>query len=94
MKVEIYQEVKTATQSGKNRSKRWVVKPPTNFDSKYQDSLMGWSGSNDTSSQLKFFFDSQEKAVAFARSKGFDYVIKNSLAKKVVPKSYSENFTR
>lgn len=94
MKVEIFQEVKSATQSGKGRSKKWVVMPIIDLSSKVCNPLMGWIGSNNPSAQLRFIFDSQEKATSFAKSKGYEYVIKDSIVKKIIPKSYSENFTR
>ena len=45
---------KTATQSGMNKSKKWVlefIKEKNNYDH-----LMNWESSDDTQSQEKLFF--------------------------------------
>ena len=52
-KAKIYIPSKTATQSGLNKSKKWVlefIKENNNYDH-----LMNWESSADTQSQVKLF---------------------------------------
>jgi hypothetical protein len=53
---------------------------------------MGWTGSTDTTSQLRLNFDSREAAVAFAERHGLKYRIKEPKSRRIRPKSYAENF--
>ena len=90
-KVRIYQPRKTATQSGRAKTRYWLVEfeqqnPPKN------DSLMGWIGQGDTNKQVKMRFSTREAAIDFCKKRGFDYQVTDPKKRKVRPKSYSENF--
>lgn len=89
--VTIYRPSKTATQSGLRNSQRWVLEFDTGA-SKFVEPLMGWTGSDDTTSQLRLRFDSREEAVAFAERHGLSYRIQEPKVRRVRPKSYAENF--
>ena len=53
-----------------------------------------WAGqaAGDTLNQVKLKFPSQEEAVAFAESKGWDYVVMKPHARKPRPRNYGDNF--
>lgn len=90
--VVIYQPSRHVMQSGKAKTKKWIIE----FKSKLRkdnDPLMGWVGRSKTTSQIKLFFDSCEEAVEFAQSKGYIYEIKHPKRRKLISKSYSDNFS-
>ena len=89
--VRIYQPAKNAMQSGRANSRKWVLE----FEpaaAKEIDPLMGWTGSADTRSQVRMAFDSKEDALAFAGKKGYSVRLHEPRARRVRPKSYSDNF--
>jgi hypothetical protein len=89
--VRIFQPSKTAMQSGRRKSRKWVM----HFESdapKVTDPLMGWIGSADTRSQLRLQFDTREQAIAFAERNGLSYVVQEPRLERLRPKSYAENF--
>ena len=93
MEVRIYRPAKTATQSGRAKTARWVLEHAPRGH-RAVDSLMGWTGSDDTTQQVRLSFASKEQAVAYARRKGFAYVVDEPQARSVRPKSYADNFIR
>ena len=89
--VKIYRPAKTATQSGRARSNRWVLEFPTAL-AQCRDSLMGWAGQGDTRRQVRLEFDSEEEAVAFARRNGLTYAVEPARERRIRAKSYADNF--
>jgi hypothetical protein len=90
--ARIYQPAKSAMQSGRGKTKQWVLK----FEPgphRFTDPLMGWVGSSDTRSQLLLSFDSREEAVAYAERKGLDYRVQEPHVRRIKPKNYAEKFT-
>ena len=91
MKARIYQPAKTAVQSGRARTRHWVVEMEPQAR-KEADPLIGWIGSGDTSQQVQLRFATREEAIAYARRKGLAYELCEPQARVVTPKSYSDNF--
>jgi hypothetical protein len=89
--VHIYQPSKTAMQSGRARTRKWLLEFERGAP-KVVDPLMGWVGSADTLRQVQLSFASREAALAFAERNGFTAVVHEPQAKRVWPKSYAENF--
>ena len=89
--VKIYRPAKTATQSGRARSNRWVLEFSTALAQR-RDSLMGWAGQGDTRRQVRLEFDSEEEAVAFARRNGLTYAVEPARERRIRAKSYADNF--
>ncbi len=90
-RARIYQQPKTAMQSGRAGTQEWVLE----FEPagpRRADPLMGWIGSADTRAQVRLRFDQREEAVAYAEREGLAYEIELPRARKFVPKSYSDNF--
>ena len=79
-------------QSGKGKQKKWLLE----FDTRDPEtnSLMGWESSDDTLKEVKLKFSSKEKAINYADANNIDYTIIEPKPKKVVIKSYDENFTK
>ncbi len=88
--ARIYQPAKTAMQSGRQKTRNWVLEFEPS--AKTIDPLMGWTGSADTQGQIGMKFETKEAAVAFAEKKGFDYVVAEPHMRRVKPKSYAAKF--
>ena len=91
MKAKIYKPSKTAMQSGRSKFNKWVLKFS---DSKNQirDTMMGWNGRSNTSSQIQLNFKSKEDAIHYAKSNNIDYEVLETSVRKVISKSYADNF--
>lgn len=91
MTARIYNPAKTAMQSGKGKTRNWVLEyiadSPRN-----RDPLMGWTGSEDTRQQVRLSFQSKEEAIAYARKNGIAYRVDEPNAPARKRKSYAENF--
>lgn len=94
MKVQIIKPAKSAMQSGKKSTKKWLVKPNYDQTNREIDKLMGWISADNTISQLDFKFNSKEEAIEFCKSKNFEYEIFEPKNINFKLKSYSENFTK
>ena len=53
---------------------------------------MGWTGSGNTQTQVKLWFDTKEEAVAYAERMGLAYVLQEPQTRQHIRKSYSDNF--
>ena len=62
LRAKIYRPVKTAMQSGKARTKFWVLEFTKSNSNK--DFVMGWTSSSNTGEQVKLKFETQEQAIA------------------------------
>ena len=93
MKLKIYQPTKSAMQSGKKNTKKWLVAPIEEKNTRFLDNLMEWVSSNDTKTQLRFEFTTKEEAIEYAKSQGFEYEIHQPNISNLKKKSYAENFT-
>ena len=74
MQVRIYQPAKTAMQSGRALTRKWVLEylPAT---PRQPDPLMGWSRAGDTLNEVWLRFDTMQEAVAFAGKERLDYTV-------------------
>ena len=59
MRARIYKPAKNAMQSGKARTKQWVLEYEPESP-RTIDPLMGWTSSSDTQSQVRLRFESRE----------------------------------
>lgn len=90
--LRIYRPAKTAMQSGKKNTKRWVLEFIPR-DGRFVDPIMGWTGSSDTCQQFRLKFESEEEAVAYAERKGLTYEVIQPHNPKTSLQSYQDNFT-
>ncbi len=91
MKARIYQPAKTAMQSGRAATRRWLLE----FDlerAREIDPLMGWTSSADMPQQVSLSFESRDDAVAFAGKHGIPHHVEEPQPRTVRPKSYAANF--
>jgi hypothetical protein len=89
--VRIYRPAKSAMQSGRSNTRDWVLEFEPS-DSLQTDPLMGWSGSHDTTRQLKVRFPSKEDAVAYAKRRGLSFRVQEPRERVVKPRAYADNF--
>ena len=91
-KAKIYKPVKTAMQSGLGKNNKWVLeyiskKPGIN-------PLMGWESSTDTMSEIKLEFSNKELAIDYAKRNKIIFEIIEPKPRKILKKSYTDNFIK
>ena len=77
-------------QSGLGKIDKWILEFETKNPTK--NPLMGWESSSDTLSELKLEFSSKELAVSYAKKMKIDYELIEPKKRKIVKKSYADNF--
>ena len=91
-KAKIYKPSKTATQSGLKKFDKWLLEFIT--DKPGINPLMGWESSSDTNSELNLEFSSKELAIDYAKKNKINYELIEPNERKIVKKSYADNFTK
>ena len=91
MRARIYRPAKTAMQSGRGNTIRWILEFEQQAARKH-DPLMGWTSSSDTGQQVRMRFATKEEAIAFCKRKGIDYQVREPKERAVRPKNYADNF--
>jgi len=91
-KAKIYKPSKTAMQSGKRNTKKWILKFDT-LDTGVNP-LMGWESSRDTMSEVKLEFSTKQEAVNYVKKNNIEYYIVEPENSKIIKKSYSDNFMK
>ncbi len=92
MTARIYRPAKTAMQSGRAKTKLWVLEfEPA--QPKSNDPLMGWTSSGDMNQQVRLQFRTREEAIAYAEGRSIPYVVSDPHANPLKPKSYAANFS-
>tara|TARA_B100000029_G_scaffold506763_1_gene590091 strand:+ start:3663 stop:3947 length:285 start_codon:yes stop_codon:yes gene_type:complete len=89
-KAKIYIPNKNPMQSGYGKTDKWILVFETNNPT--NNPLMGWESSDDTYSELKLEFSSKELAINYAKKIKIDYEIIEPRKRKIVKKSYADNF--
>ena len=91
MIARIYRPAKTAMQSGKAKTKEWVL----DFEPQEPreiEPLMGWTSSGDMRQQVRLRFDTSEEAVAYCERHGIAYQVFTPRTPVRRGISYSDNF--
>ena len=91
-KAKIFKPTKTAMQSGLAKSDKWVIEYIV--DQPGINPLMGWESSTDTLTELKLEFSSKDKAIEYAKKNKIKFEIIEENKRRIVKKSYSDNFTK
>ena len=91
VKVKIYKPAKNAMQSGRANTAQWVLEYELETPRR-PEPLMGWTQANDTLNQVCMKFESKEAAIAFATDEGWEYNVGEEHTRKIVPRSYTDNF--
>ncbi len=91
MTALIFQPAKNAMQSGKAKTRQWVLV----FEAatpRELDPLMGWTGVDDMNTEIDLHFASKDEAERYAIRHGLDYTIIDKPPAKRLSKSYADNF--
>ena len=91
-RAKIYKPSKTAMQSAQGNARNWLLE----FDtlSTGISPLMGWESSRDTMSEVKLEFLTKDQAINYAKNNNIDYYIIEPQKRKIIKKSYSDNFLK
>ena len=91
-KAKIFKPTKSAMQSGTKKYDKWILE----FITKDNDinPLMGWESSSDTLSEINLEFNSKDDAVNYAKKNSINFEVIEPKIRKIVKKSYSDNFTK
>ena len=91
-KAKIYIPTKNSMQSGLGKTDKWVIEFKTKDTG--INPLMGWETSSDTLSELNLEFSSKKLAIEYAKKNKIDYEIIEPQKRKVIKKSYADNFLK
>ena len=92
MDARIYKPAKTAMQSGRAKTKDWVLEFVSSAK-RVSDPVMGWTSIDDMTGQVRLHFDSREQAIAYAKRERLTFSVEEPRETKRLVKSYSENFS-
>jgi hypothetical protein len=89
--ARIYRPSPNAMQSGRGKSKQWVLvfEPSTRREI---DPLMGYTSSSDTRTQVKLAFETLEAAEAYAQREGIAYSVQPAHDRTAQRTAYPDNF--
>ena len=79
-------------QSGSKKFEKWIIEFIT--DDPGINPLMGWQSSTDTNNEVILEFTSKELAINYAKKNKINFEIIDFKPRKIVKKSYSDNFTK
>ncbi len=91
MTARIYQQPKSAMQSGRAKTDTWVLEFEQS-EARRPDPLMGWTGSGDTQSQVKLNFPSKDAAKAYAEKYEITARVHATPPKSLKLQAYADNF--
>ena len=91
-KAIIYVPNKNPMQSGLSKKDKWILEFITKDPTK--NPLMGWESSSDTYTELKLEFSSKDLAINYAQKKKIEFELIEPKKRKIVKKSYADNFLK
>ena len=91
-RAKIYKPTKSAMQSGIRNTKHWILE----FDTLNTgiNPLMGWESSRDTMSEVSLKFSTKQQAIIYAKKNNIDYSVIEPQKRKIIKKSYTDNFLK
>lgn len=91
MTARIYRPAPSAMQSGKGKSRQWLLVHERAVPRQIEP-LMGYTTSRDTRTQIQLAFDTLEEAEAYAREAGIPYSVQQPHIPVPQRASYPDNF--
>ena len=79
-------------QSGLKKYNKWIFEYITLQTG--INPLMGWESSTDTLSEIRLEFSTKDLAIEYAKKNKVEFEIIESKNRKIIKKSYSDNFTK
>ena len=83
---------KTVMQSGNRNTKKWLLEFETIKTG--VSPLMGWVSSKDTMSEVKLVFLTKQQAINYAKKNNIEYSVIEPQRRKIIKKSYTDNFLK
>ena len=93
MTARLYQPARTAMQQGRGKTHTWTLEfAPAS--ARRIEPLMGWTAADETQPQVRLDFETKAEGLAYAAQAGLMVEVQDpaATAKKIKPKSYSDNF--
>ena len=89
----IFRPSKSAMQSGLSNTKKWCL---TNIEMNetFLNSKFCWVGSTNPEKKIKIFFEELKDAKTFAKKNNLNFEVVEPNKRKVLRKSYAENFIK
>src|ERR1700751_562445 len=91
MRARLYVSAKNAMQSGRARTKQWVLEYEPEKPREI-DPLMGWTSSSDMLQQVQLEFATRDEAGEDAQKHGIEYQVFEPHRPAAKAKSYADNF--
>lgn len=91
MTARIYKPAKTAMQSGRAKTKDWVLDFEPE-EARTVEPLMGWTSSGDMRQQVRLRFDSKEEAIAYCERHAITYQVFDTTVPARTRIAYADNF--
>ena len=91
MTARIYKPSRTAMQSGKAKTKDWVLDFEPE-EPRLVEPLMGWTSSGDMKQQVTLRFETKEEAVAYCEREGIPYQVIEPKEPVRPQAAYADNF--
>ncbi|MBO0903843.1 ETC complex I subunit [Jiella sonneratiae] len=91
MVARIFRPTRTAMQSGKAKTRLWVLEYEPEAR-KEVEPLMGYTSSSDMRSQVRLSFETKEQAIDYAERNGIVFRLEEPHAPKRVRVAYADNF--
>ncbi len=91
MSAIIYRPARSAMQSGKGKSKKWLLVHERSSARRIEP-LIGYTSSSDTGAQVKLSFDTLQEAEDYARRQGLAYRVQAAHDPSVKRSVYTDNF--
>ena len=79
-------------QSGVKKFDKWIIEFITNKPG--INPLMGWESSTDMNGEISLEFSSKDLAVDYAKKNNLDYEVIEPKNRRLIKKSYSDNFIK
>ena len=79
-------------QSGLGKADKWIIK--FEVENTGINPLMGWESSTNTLSELNLEFSTKELAIEYAKKNKIDFEIIEPQKRKIIKKSYADNFLK
>ena len=80
-------------QSGLSKQNKWIFEYIVSNNNNINP-LMGWESSVDTLSEVKLEFNTKELAIEYAKKNKINFEIIEPKKRKLVKKSYADNFIK
>ncbi len=92
MQAKIIQHGKSSNQGAPIPKTHWVIEFDTEAGSIFSDKLTGWLSAIDMKNEIKLKFPSLSAAEEFAKENAIEYEVIEPNSKKLVKKTYADNF--